>query len=513
MKQRDIAELYGCGKSTIGDFLRGDTYKEWWESYDDKPVAGGTMKISEKNRTKLKPGSVHIFTSAQNNTYVHKKFLKSLEVAKKHRKAELRIATFHYNKNAYSKADAQDDECWFDPKIRKYICNEPLQIAEDLVFCGEIDIPPTVKNPTSGFDCYTEMSSAIIPHARLHLTSLPTPKHEKAKLMYTTGAVTQLNYIQRKPGQLAQDNHSFSALIVEVDKDGEWFVRQVTANGTSGEFYDLDVLYTPNGYTKGHSIEAFNPGDVHAAKLDQEVYKCVWGKSKKSLINTLKPKYQLLHDVFDMAYRNHHNIKDPYFRFKSWKDGEESVQDEVDLTAKVMKGMQRDFSKIIVVESNHNEALSRWLRESCYKNDPVNSLAFLKYQTATYKALYEDIKDFNIFEWAIKDSCKELSDVRFLKLDERFLVKGVECGVHGHHSSGGARGTPKAFEKFGVKHNTGHTHSAGIIGGIYTAGVFAVLDMGYNVGGSSWTQSGIVTYPNGKRAILTIRNGRWRGNV
>lgn len=34
--------------------------------------------------------------------------------------------------------------------------------------------------------------------------------------------------------------------------------------------------------------------------------------------------------------------------------------------------------------------------------------------------------------------------------------------------------------------------------------------MGYNKGPSSWSHSHVVTYPNGKRAVVTMRGTRWR---
>jgi len=60
--------------------------------------------------------------------------------------------------------------------------------------------------------------------------------------------------------------------------------------------------------------------------------------------------------------------------------------------------------------------------------------------------------------------------------------------------------------------NTGHTHSTGIIDGVYTAGVHGKLDMDYNKGPSSWSHSHVITYPNGKRAIITIKDGKWRAD-
>jgi azurin len=58
--------------------------------------------------------------------------------------------------------------------------------------------------------------------------------------------------------------------------------------------------------------------------------------------------------------------------------------------------------------------------------------------------------------------------------------------------------------------NTGHTHTASILEGVYTAGVKANLEQGYNKGASSWSHSDIITYSGGKRAIVTFKNGKWR---
>ena len=42
---REVAEIIGCSKTTIGSFLRREGgYNEFWEKYDDKPVAAGETK-------------------------------------------------------------------------------------------------------------------------------------------------------------------------------------------------------------------------------------------------------------------------------------------------------------------------------------------------------------------------------------------------------------------------------------------------------------------------------------
>jgi hypothetical protein len=45
----------------------------------------------------------------------------------------------------------------------------------------------------------------------------------------------------------------------------------------------------------------------------------------------------------------------------------------------------------------------------------------------------------------------------------------------------------------------------------YQAGTSSRLDMHYNTRGpGNWAHSHVITYPNGKRAILTMVGPRWR---
>ena len=507
---REVAEIIGCSKTTIGSFLRREGgYNEFWEKYDDKPVAAGETK-SRRDQLKKLSGKSFVITSAQNNTYVHDGFLSALKVYAEKNDAEIIVGTFHYNKNAYQKSDSYDTECWFDPKIRDYILDEDCELAESLMWCGSLDIIPTAVNPMTGLHSYTGCSSGIFPHAKVQLESLPTGKFSPAKIMYTTGSVTQLNYIQRKAGQIAEFHHMFGALSVTIDDDGDWFVRQLIADSDTGSFHDLDYYYDSDSFTSTGSVEAINWGDVHAAKLDNEVANASWLDSD-SMLDRLKPKRQFLHDIFDMEYRNHHSIGNHYFRYKMFVNQTESVKEEIKLTSNVIASMDRDFSQIIIVQSNHDLALKKWLSEQDYRNDPVNAEFFLELQLASYKAISSNDSSFAIFEYACKSSNEALKDVLFLREDESYQIAGgIECGQHGHNGNNGARGSVRSLQISGSKSNSGHTHSATIKDGVYIAGVSGKLDMGYNIGGSSWSNSHIVTYSNGKRAIITLRNGKWR---
>lgn len=517
LSYRDIADTFGIGKSTVGDFLCRRTYKDFWEAFEesDKPVASGEIQPPVHKRgffTKKR----YVFTSAQNNTYVHEPFLRALEHYCDDNDAELVVGTFHYNKNAFQ--NGTDNDIWFDPKIRQYINDNPMQVfpvshgSGGLVWCGELNILPTAVTPLSGLYNYTGVESGIVPHAKLQLESLATNKHSPAKIMYTTGTITQRNYVDMKAGQKASWHHVFSALVAEVDEDGDWFVRQLVAESDTGCFHDLEKRYTPNGLIYDSDIEAINWGDIHVAQLDQQVADISW-RNKDSMLDTLRPKYQFLHDVYDQQARNHHNSGNPHKLFQLYVSGNDSVQDEITVTANEMVQMQRDFSQLIVVDSNHDKALERWLRESDYRRDPVNALTFLRLQNAKYEAIANGDRDFHLFEYAILGTDFRLLDtnIRFLRQDESFIICGdIECGQHGHNGANGSRGSVQGFIKQGMKMNTGHSHSISVRDGHWVAGVSGTLNMDYAVGASSWSNSHIVTYTNGKRAIITLRNGKWR---
>jgi hypothetical protein len=95
-----------------------------------------------------------------------------------------------------------------------------------------------------------------------------------------------------------------------------------------------------------------------------------------------------------------------------------------------------------------------------------------------------------------------MPSVNFLQIDESHTVEGIECGMHGHIGPNGARGTPRNLSNVGFKLFTGHTHTPGIVNGVYTVGVSGDLDMGYNTGPSKWVNAHGIIFPNGKRAFV-----------
>ena len=115
-----------------------------------KPIAGGRLKAPDKRRKRVR-SQTFILTTAQNNTFVHDKFWKSLMHLVEERNATLLIAKTRYNKAAYRKAGGQpaagigddDAELWWDKRLEPYFSTTSTQLARDLVWCASTDTAGT----------------------------------------------------------------------------------------------------------------------------------------------------------------------------------------------------------------------------------------------------------------------------------------------------------------------------------------------------------------------------------
>jgi hypothetical protein len=487
----------------------------------EKPVAAGTIKGTQAESAALPlPGQVkrYIVTSAQNNTYLNEKVWANLLALAEHYEAEVLVGTYSYNQNAYGELSVKqgtkkrsERELWFDERVRPHISDVRRELANGLVWCGEMNIMPTAHDPLSGLETYSGRKSGIFPHAKVSLRSVATMAGEGTKFNYTTGTVTQRNYIQKKAGLVAEHHHSYGGLLVEVDEDGHWWVRQLDADD-KGRIQDLTLLVDGGKVLPGQRVEAINWGDLHATTIDETVHRLAVGPD--GILNELKPRFQFMHDVMEGVGTNHHDANNPHKRFEAFMRGYDTVATELNATAEVLRTFHRNFCQMVVVDSNHDgDWLYRWLREHDYRKDPRNAVLFLEMQLAAYKSLAAG-GSLNLVEWGIRRCWQEgwTGFPKFLKTDESFTICGkrIECGQHGHLGPGGARGTPLNLAKVGRRANVGHYHAAGIYDGLYAAGTSTTLSMGYNRGPSGWSHSHVVTYPSGKRTIVTIYAGKWR---
>lgn len=514
------ARELGKDRSTIITHLRN-------AGVYNKPMAAGQLAERKIRKAGLPPKGIikrYICTSAQNNTHINQDFWDALLVLADHYDANILVGTFTYNQNAYGPksikrgserkkaADGAYEKLWYDPQIEEYISDERVELAQGLEWCGEMNILPTAVDPLSGLETYTHRKSAIFPHVKLAMRSIATMQGEGTKLNYTTGTVTQRNYIQKKEGVKAEHHHRYAALVVEVDHTGYWSVRQIGWGSRSSVLQDLDIAVIDGKIVKNQTVEAITWGDLHATMADDTVIDL-----SMQMLDKLKPKYQFLHDVMEGASTSRHQLKskDPHTGFKRWLRGYYKVERELTDTKAVIEKYLRPFSQVVVPDSNHDGWwLKSWLAKNDYRLDHSNAELFLELQTFMYKELRagKEPRDVNVMEKAFEIVGLHKSEVRFLLPDESFIIcdRKIECGMHGHLGPNGARGTPDNLNKIGRRANTGHTHSAGIYNGLYVAGTSSKLRWDYALGPSAWSHSHIVTYPNGQRTIITMYDKKWR---
>ena len=497
------------------------------EQVSDKPIALGSIEAPDEHRASLY-GKRFVVTVAQNNTHVHAGFLNALRAYCKDQDAKLLVTRCTYNKSGFQNLESKDEGLWYDPAIQAdllpavstMLCGTDMVMGSTpLVLCAELDVLPTATRPLSGLQNYTRGDSCIVPHVKIAMETIPThtaltPSTVSPKYMFTTGAVTQRNYIQRKVGQKAEFHHVYGALVVEFDANGDWHVRQLVAS-THGGFYDLTTFYGPDGQvSKGHRIESLVLGDMHLPHREY-VREFANLTADGGILKALRPKRIFVHDAIDFHGRNHHNRDDGRHNVLLRRSPFRTVQEEMNKASQQLMNLsyKLDDCRLWLVWSNHMDALIRWVQECNWQSESSNAELLLKLQALMVGQRKmdtgcTDATDVQILRAAL--NLPDYANINILHRNHSCMIGDVEHAMHGHIGPNGARGNPLNLNNIGRKATIGHGHTARIVDGVYQVGVLCPLRLGYNNGPQSWSYTHCVQYPNGKRAMLTQKGDRWR---
>jgi len=455
-------------------------------------TAGGTpveAEIIEPSNFTRKLGGVKklVITSAQNSTPVNKPFFESLLTYCEVNDAELIVVPYRYKNPTSSYTESQRNEEHWAPILKPYLYNQRKKLCANLILLADIKTQPTAVSPLTGFEGITHGESGIVGHPKMQMKVIPTPSHSQPKIMHTTGSVTVKNYTDTKAGKKGEFHHCMGAVVVEI-VGKKFHLRQINATD-DGSFIDWDTV----------RIATFSPGGI---------------------IGQLQPKHLIWHDLLDGYSRNHHHTGNVFTEMSKRGDGREMhlVGKEVQETIAFLKQQTiNHHCKSIVVQSNHDDFLRQWIMNDNWKYDPDNAEFYLETALAMTRSVgmsERGAECVNPFAYWVDKACAESDhpgcDVRCLGTDESFELKGVELGLHGHRGANGARGSIKGFSQIGVKTITGHSHTPGIEGGAYKAGTSTNLRLEYTEGPSSWMNSHVVLYANGKRAIINIIDGEFK---
>lgn len=454
-------------------------------------------------------GKRFIVTAAQNATPVHAAFFKSLRVVCAHLGAQMLVIPLRYKNPTSIFTESQEDADHWAAEVVPFLCNQRQALNKNLTLLADAKTQPTATQPLSGYEGMTHGESGIVGHTKLAFKTVATPQAKFPKILVSTGACTLPNYTDSRAGKVGEFHHTLGAALVEIDGD-RFHLRQLNAD-KSGSFYDLDTHYTPEGVTAGHRAAALVMGDTHVDYIDPAVEAATFGKG--GMVAALDPEQLVWHDLCEGYAVNPHHFGNVFNAIAKMRGDRRDAKAEMERALAFVDKRTPANRVSVIVASNHNDFLRRWIIAHDWRDDADNAEFYLETaldmvrQTKHTAAGAAYPNAFNM--WANR-LLSDRSRFRVLESDESHVVAGIELGMHGDRGPNGARGSIKNLRRIGVRSIIGHSHSPGIDEGAYQVGTSTHLRLEYNAGPSSWLNTHCVIYPNGKRCLLTMIDGKWR---
>ncbi len=451
---------------------------------------------------KVRPGR-YIVTYAMNGTPVHKKFFASL----RNYPGKLLVIAGRYKNPTSIFADADREGDWWAPEVLPFITGR-FSPCPNLCIYGDISIQPTATRPLNGWEVFCGSNSGIFGHPKLALETIATATR-MPRLLLSTGACTVPNYTQSRAGKQADAHHTLGAVVVEVEPSGAYHLRHISASARTGEFTDLDTVYSPNGARPASRAAGLTLGDIHVGRIETPVL-----QATKHLFLLVRPRHLVLHDVLDMESGNPH-AQSVWSRARRQS---QSVMSEVYAACRWVQhtqvwpiGFTKPFRfETHVIQSNHDDMLERWLDDA--KPERL-SPEDLRYYHELWAARLRNPPAIDLFaseydRWAAFHKWPARG-VTFHSDEDPVMIGDVSHGFHGHRGAAGGKGNPNVYAKLGVKTTTDHTHVPSRRDGNCTGGVTASLNHGYNRKPSAWLNTHVVQYADNKRTHVHIINGRF----
>lgn len=371
-------------------------------------------------------------------------------------------------------------------------------LNKNLCLCA-IKVSAKQINPLSGLDrmAVKREASIIIASPKVFLKYVPNMHYDVPPAIMTTGAITindydNDKYMSKRTSVLAENDHTYGAVIVEVENDKIFHFRHVQAS-IYNSLTDMGIDYLSDGTIREMKKTAMIMGDSHTGYHDKELHFATMDLAKKVGVSLIG-----LHDVFNGTSISHHDANKGITRAIKAQENRLGLEMECLAVKNYIKNIEDHGFEVYIVDSNHDKHLLRYLEEGRYVTDPINYKFSLKLALAATE--HTDPLKFAIENLLGYTSSK----VHWLQTDEKFKVYGVECSNHGHRGANGARGSLATFEKGLGNCVTAHTHTAAILRDVCSVGTMSLMDMGYNSGLSNWTRTCCLIYSNGTKQLVNF---------
>jgi hypothetical protein len=494
-RMKSLVDFFGKSERTVRKWCSEKLGFKQKMEVESKQYEQAKNKKADKTKTK------YIITWGQNNTNVHQKFFENMKAYATHIDANIHVIAGRY-KNPTTLSEQNEEDYW-DEKLTPYLDANRHDIHKYVSVMSDVKIQPTATNPMSGLQGMSGINSCIFGSPKVQMEMIPVLEGNKPKMMLTTGSATVMNYTDSKSGKKGEFHHTLGFVIVEIKDKDTFFVRQVTADDKTGSFTDL-YFYVSNGeVNRIKEIEAIIYGDIHYGSHDQQVL-----DKTLEMLKEIKPKHIVLHDVFDGNSISHHEMKDPFIQYAKEIHNTNSVEKEINEMLDGLKNFQ-NFDNVIIVRSNHDDFLDRWLKNEDWKKQPTskNSLVYMEYSAML-------LKQYAVDPHNVKGVIPELINRRypkFITLGRRssYKIKNWEVGQHGDVGSNGSRGSLIQFRRLNTKIVVGHYHTPGRKDGALAVGTSTKLRLNYNNGPSTWLQSHVIIHKDGKAQHINFINGEY----
>ena len=304
--------------------------------------------------------------------------------------------------------------------------------------------------------------------------------------------------MSERTAYLADLDHVIGALVVEIANNDIFHIRQIQAE-KGGAFIDLATKYHPDGKVSKVSGGALVLGDWHAGSTDPTA-----AKAWREVAELIKPKYLVMHDTFDGSSISHHELKNKISRAKKAEENKLNLEDELKLVTTDLEALSKWADKVLIVPSNHDDWISRYLKEGRYIEDSQNLRVSLKLSLAM-------LDNNDPFEYAVKNLYNlKAKNIKWLKPNTSFKFGGHELACHGHEGSNGSRGSLASIERAIGMCVIGHSHTPGILRGAKQVGTSTYLKLLYNNGPSSWLHASVIIHSNCSYQMIISVDGKWK---
>ena len=493
----DVSKKYDDRIEKISSYIgkSSRTVEKWVKilGFTSKKEMDSIQFEEAKKREYNKSKKRFIITWAQNDTDVHLGFLKNIEAYAKFIDADIHVIAGRYRNPTVLSGESTCDT--WSHNILTYLDANRHKIHKYVSILSDVKIQPTAINPMSSMEGMSGINSCVFGSPKVHMEVIPVLEGSRPKLMMTTGAITRMNYTDSKAGKKGEFHHVFGFILIEIADSEKFYARQVTANDDTGDFTDLYFSVKGGKVTRVNDIEAIVLGDIHNGDTDKKVM-----ESTTKLLKKLKPKYTIVHDLFNGHSISHHDLKNPVKQYYREVNGTNLLKKEINEMLSWVDCMKK--YNLVVVRSNHDDFIDRWILNSDWKFNIKNSLEYMEYA----KVLLENKAPKGIIPYIID---KKFPTVRTLGRDESFRVKNWELGVHGDIGQHGSKGSLLQFRRLNTKVIVAHYHSPERKDGALSVGTSTKLRLDYNIGPSNWLNSHVIIHLDGKCQHINFINGEY----